>query len=427
MDKFSRFSTSTIIDGNYVGIYNRDVFRIIEKNKDDFVWLVNNLKQFPYIINSKIKESNEQRLIIKHEKLDCITYYSEWTQKQRVNAALAVIELQESLVKLKYYLKDPHSFNISYKFTEPVYFDLGSIRKGTISPGMWFIKCFTGWKEKDYWDSVLNINRFKKVWLFLRLFISNEPYEYLKKKIRKYESGLGNRFVNYLMEKSNFISKVIGKLSLKFPHIASRFTNWTTYDQKNPLENLKSDRTKNLINLFKDHTYSTIIDIGANKGAYSYLALDNGFQEAVCLDLDPASLDFIQAYSSEKKLKLYTANINIMDYDEAPGCYKTYSPAHERLKADFGICLAVVHHICYFGNKSFDEFAERLSRFVNKKLIVEFIPYDDVHLTGPNYKGKDRSWYTQDNFIKAFQKYFPDESEIYNSTPKPRILIQFNR
>ena len=110
-----------------------------------------------------------------------------------------------------------------------------------------------------------------------------------------------------------------------------------------------------------------------------------------------------------------------------PVVINSYLPAHKRLNSDFGLCLDVVHHVCYFGNRSFDEFAERLNRFVNKTLLVEYVPYDDVHLTGENYKGKNRSWYTKENFIKAVQKYFPGEYEIYNSTPEPRILILFKK
>jgi hypothetical protein len=119
------------------------------------------------------------------------------------------------------------------------------------------------------------------------------------------------------------------------------------------------------------------------------------------------------------------AKLDIMNYPEQPGYYASYIPAHNRLNCDFTICLAVVHHICYFGNGTFDDFAERLNRFTNKILIVEFVPYDDVHLTGKKYKGKDRSWYTLENFIKAIKKWFPGDYEIFESTPSPRILIKF--
>jgi tRNA G37 N-methylase Trm5 len=172
---------------------------------------------------------------------------------------------------------------------------------------------------------------------------------------------------------------------------------------------------------------TSIIDIGANRGAYSFLALNNGAQKAICIDLDSFSLDVLRESINSNEWNITTARVNIMDYDETPGCFNSYLPAHKRLNSDFGICLAVVHHVCYFGNKSFDEFAERLNRFVNKTLLVEFVPYDDIHLTGPVYKGRDRSWYTLDNFITSIQKYFPDEFEIYNSSPAPRKLLVFKR
>ncbi len=89
--------------------------------------------------------------------------------------------------------------------------------------------------------------------------------------------------------------------------------------------------------------------------------------------------------------KTTTARINIMDYDETPGCYNSYLPVHKRLNSDFGIGLAVVRHVCYFRNFGFANFAERLNRIVNKTLVVEFVPYDDIPLTGLVYRGRDRS------------------------------------
>ena len=227
------------------------------------------------------------------------------------------------------------------------------------------------------------------------------------------------------VNKSRLFAKAVRKLSKILPGIFGEITNWTDYDQKDPNIFQENERTENIISLFKKYSPGSIIDIGANRGAYSFLALNNEAKEVICIDLDSFSLDAIMESTNNVEGKITTARINIMDYDETPGCYNSYLPAHKRLNSDFGICVAVVHHVCYFGNNSFDEFAERLNRFVSKTLIVEFVPYDDVHLTGPNYKGKDRSWYTQENFIKAFQKYFPGEFEIYNSTPKPRILVLF--
>ena len=275
----------------------------------------------------------------------------------------------------------------------------------------------------DYWDKILKIRIIKKLFTVCILSYHKSPYKYLTKVIKKGEQKTFSKFLIAGVNKSRFLAKVVRKLGKIIPGIFGEITNWTGYDQKDPSSIEHNERTQNIISIFNKLKPSSIIDVGANRGAYSFLALKYGAQKAICIDLDSFSLDILRENINERKI--VSARMNIMDYDETPGCYNSYLPAHKRLNSDFGLCLAVVHHVCYFGDNSFDEFAERLNRFVNKTLLVEFVPYDDVHLTGTNYKGKDRSWYTQENFIKAIQKYFPGEYEIYNSTPKPRILILF--
>ena len=424
---FKPFETSTNVDGNYTGMYKGKVIRIIEKNVDDYRELILQTEEVPFLINADLIFEDNDRIIIEHRLLENITYFDEWTKKQHVEAALVIIQIQEHLVKQGYFLNDPHGFNITFENNKPIYFDFGSILKGKMNLSKWYIKCFTGLNVHDYWDDILRIGFVKKMFTSFILSFHSSPYNYLNKVIKKSEQKTFYKILSVGMNKSKFFAKAIRKLGKITPGILGGITNWTDYDQKDPTLLQDNERTENIISIFRKHSPNSIIDIGANRGAYSFLALNNGAKKAICIDLDSFSLDAIRESNNNNEGKITTARINIMDYDETPGCYNSYLPAHKRLNSDFGICLAVVHHVCYFGNNSFDEFAERLSRFVNKTLIVEFVPYDDIHLTGPNYKGKDRSWYTHENFIKALQKYFPGEFEIYNSTPKPRILILFNR
>jgi len=426
-NKFKKFETSTGTDGNYVGRYYDKIIRIIETNLNDYKELLNHTDDIQNLIRSEIIMEDKGRLIIEHPKLKTITYHDEWTKKQKVSAAKTVITIQESLSSIGFYLNDPHAYNITFEYSYPVYFDLGSIKKGMFKPWWWFLKCFTGWKEKDYWDNVLPIGKLKKLWITLGMFISQDPYSYLNKRIEKSTSNLLVRMMNFLTKKYKFVFKLTDKLSPIFPRIFSRFTHWTGYQQYNIDDVTETDRLINLEKLFNNYNGNKIIDIGANRGAYTYLALKHGFSKAICIDLDQYSLDSINTYSDENGLKIFIANLDIMNYNETPGFYNSYLPAHQRLSAAFGICLAVVHHVCYFGNSSFDDFAERLNRFVGKTIVIEFVPYYDIHLTGPVYRGKDRTWYTLDNFIVAVQKYFPANYKIYDSTPKPRVLIKFSK
>lgn len=424
---FAPFETSTNVDGNYTGMYKGKVIRIIEKNVNDYTELILQTEEVPFLINADLIFEDNDRIIIEHRLLENITYFDEWTKKQRVEAALVVIQIQEHIVKQGYFLNDPHGFNITFENNRPIYFDFGSIIKGKINPVLWYLKCFTGLRIKDYWDEILGIGFIKKIFTAFILSFHKSPYSFLSKVIKKSEENTFNKFLSVGMNKSIFLSKAIRKIDNIAPGILGEITNWTDYDQKDPTILQDNERTENIISIFKNHMPTSIIDIGANRGAYSFLALNNGAQKAICIDLDSFSLDVLRESINSNGWNITTARVNIMEYDETPGCFNSYLPAHKRLNSDFGICLAVVHHVCYFGNSGFDDFAERLNRFVNKTLLVEFVPYDDIHLTGPVYKGRDRSWYTQENFIKAFQKYFPGECEIYKSSPAPRKILVFKR
>jgi len=422
---FEPFETSTRFDGNYTGKYQGKVIRVIEENVEDYKGLLLQAGEVPFLINADLIFEDSDRIIIEHRLLENITYYDEWTKKQRVEAALAIIQIQAHLVKQGYFLNDPHGFNITFENNKPIYFDFGSIIKGKINPVKWYLQCFNGLNVHDYWDDILRTGFIKKMLNAFILSIHSSPYDYLIKVVNKSEQKTFYKILSAGMNKSKFLAKAIRKLGKITPGIFGEITNWTDYNQKDPSLIKNDERTDNLVSIFRKYTPDSIIDIGANRGAYSFLALNNGVKKAICIDLDSFSLDVIRESNNEGEIT--TARINIMDYDETPGCYNSYLPAHKRLNSDFGLCLAVVHHVCYFGNYGFDDLAERLNRFVNKTLVVEFVPYDDIYLTGPVYKGEDRSWYTLDNFITSFQKYFDKEYEIYNSSPEPRKLLVFKR
>ena len=420
---FIKFDNSTNIDGNYVGIYNNDVVRIIEERKDEYKSIFSFVSEIPHLIQSEIISEDQNKLVIKHPKLEYITYFTEWTSQQKVDAANCIIELQEFLAKKSYSLIDPHSFNITFQNGMPIYFDLGSIRKKSIKPSVWFIKNFCGGNEKDYWDSVLKISPISKLWITIRLLFSSTPYEYLKKKVSKYSTTVTSEIIksnfNLLMQK--YFKKILKRFS-------KNFTQWTNYNQTIGNSSVSKDpRTDNFIKMIKKYNPDTLTDIGANKGAFTKLALMNGVQKAIAIDLDNNSLEELRGEIVKNKLPIYTALLNLMEYDEKPGCYKSYYSAHDRLNANFVICFAVVHHLCYFGSYSFEEFSNKLAKFANKILLVEFVPFNDIHLKGEVYKGKDRLWYTIENFIASMKINFPGEHEIFESVPKPRILVKFEK
>ena len=132
-----QFETSTKVDGNYTGMYQGKVIRVIEENVEDYKEILFQSGKIPFLINAELIFEESNRIIVEHPLLENITYFDEWTKKQRVEAALVVIQIQTELVKLGYFLNDPHGFNITFENNRPVYFDFGSILKGKINPAKW--------------------------------------------------------------------------------------------------------------------------------------------------------------------------------------------------------------------------------------------------------------------------------------------------
>lgn len=189
INKFETFQTSSGLDKNYTGTYNGKLVRIIKEDRQSYKRILEISNELRELVKSNLFYEDNDILVIEHEKLKNITYYTEWTKKQRVIAAIAIISLQSELSKKGFYLNDPHAFNITFKFSQPIYFDFGSIKEGNINPAWWFIKCFCGWTEMDYWDSVLKIGRLKKIWIAFTLSVSKKPYGYLIHKLKKYETS----------------------------------------------------------------------------------------------------------------------------------------------------------------------------------------------------------------------------------------------
>lgn len=433
---FRKFQTSSKIDGNYVGTVNENVIRIIEEKIPDYEFIIKNQNSLPYLIRSEIVKKDDNKLYVKHPYLKNITYFLEWTPTQKVEAAISILTLQNKLIHLGYYLNDPHAFNVTFQNAVPVYFDLGSIIKGKIIPAYWFVKNFLGIGSKDYWGLVLKMNKIKVFTTFLIMTIHPEPLSYLEKVVTKsfsHKGFLTNSIFNMVWR----IKKIISPLHLNKQKLGSiqRFifkhsnfvTYWTDYNQKNLEVVVEDERTKNVTYIIKQINSTKILDIGGNKGAFSKLALRLGAKEVVCIDLDSSSIDFLRADIKKNDLNIWTANMNLLDYNETPASNKNFLPAHERLQSEFCICLALIHHLCYFSDYTFSQVAFRLNRFCLKTLLIEFVPFDDSHLNGPIYNGKDKSWYTKENFILEMQKFFTGDFTIYNSSPSPRILILFNK
>ena len=88
--------------------------------------------------------------------------------------------------------------------------------------------------------------------------------------------------------------------------------------------------------------------------------------------------------------------------------------AYVRFKSDVVIALAIIHHLVFAQQLSFEEIICQLSLFSNKYLIIEFVDQTDRYIT--DFLKDGFEWYTKENFeAQLKQKY--RVLDIKGSTP----------
>ena len=99
-------------------------FEFIKKDN-----LINDLIDNEYLVNTEVSEINENKIILKHEKLNFISYPYEWTFTQLKDAALFHLDLQIFLLNKNAKLIDASAYNIQFKNNKPIFIDILSIDK----------------------------------------------------------------------------------------------------------------------------------------------------------------------------------------------------------------------------------------------------------------------------------------------------------
>ncbi len=351
-------------------------------------------------------------LVIEHEIINSVTYPFEWSFSMLKDAALTVLEINMTAVRYGYQTRDCHSYNICFDRTTPLFVDLGS-----------FIRI----NEKKYWASYENFLRSYyyplRIWsggntflarkILFSLGLTDEmPHEsYLLYKypiVRTISLDILRQIVSHyfiLRDRIPYKFMSFKKLKRKINSISLREseTKWGEYHKAyydaagNPVMNPRFSR---IIDLIGSHNISSVIELGGNQGIFSEMLLKSSpVRKIICTDYDGKAVDAMYRNARDKVLSLTPAVIDIMyplmNYYEAP--------PYERLKAEAVLALAVTHHIVLGQKLAIELFFEIVARYSKKFVFIEFMP---LGLWDGKTAPPLPSWYNQDWFRAAFEKYF---------------------
>lgn len=164
-------------------------------------------------------------------------------------------------------------------------------------------------------------------------------------------------------------------------------------------------------------TNRSLMDLGANSGYFCYMALQNGAEKTIALEMDEeycAGLQKAKKVFSLEKLEVISENFDEIDFS-----------------ADFVIALAFIHWVysCTANYGSLEKIIKKLADSSNYALIVEWIAPDDPaiqyfdHLNWNQDVIEEK--YTFELFQKALNKYFKRSKLIGEVSPTRKIFIAY--
>ena len=120
-----------------------------------------------------------------------------------------------------------------------------------------------------------------------------------------------------------------------------------------------------------------MLDLGANDGHFSRLALRAGAGNVVAVDSDDLVVDRLyRDLRAEGERRILPLVLDLSDPSPALGWRSRERPAFvDRVRPDLVLCLAVVHHLALTNTVPLDEIVAFLADF-GAPLVVEF-PHDD--------------------------------------------------
>jgi hypothetical protein len=179
-------------------------------------------------------------------------------------------------------------------------------------------------------------------------------------------------------------------------------------------------------NWLKFLNVSSILDLGANTGKFSFIASEFA-KKVVAIESDGNCVEEIFNQIKINNIKnVFPVIGDLAEPSPSLGMMnEELSSIFERGKSQLVLGLALIHHLYFTKDMSFAQVAELFSKFCNKYLIVEFIPNEDrkvISLIG--IKPHRESGYTLESFIFNLSHYFVQLDEITLS-PSSRVLMLF--
>jgi len=371
-------------------------------------------------------------VVIEQPVLPFVSYPYEWPFGMLQAAAQLHLDLIETALQAGFSLKDASAYNIQFLGTRPVFIDLGS---------------FAPYQEGQPWYAY---TQFCQMFLnpLLLYALTGTPYHWwLRSAIEGIPPGrlsplLGLR---HKLRRAVFVHVVLqGQLQRRLASLGTRLAGqrpqvarqavlrniaalrraigsltppsgpsaWSGYDDSQSYSSpAREQKAAFVAQVVQQLTPSTIWDLGCNQGDYTELASRHA-RSVVAMDGDPQAVDLLyrRLKGREQVLPLVMDLLN--PSPDQGWAERERLGLAARGKADFVLCLALLHHLRIGGNVPLAAIIRWLAQ-VARAGILEFVPRSDPmarRLMG----WREDIWadYTQASLETELARYFRIERTL---------------
>ncbi len=391
------------------------------------------------------------RRVLRHERLDYISYPYEWCFGQLKDAALLTLDLQIELLENEdITLADNTAYNVQFDGWRPLFIDVLSLQKyaeGTpwvgygqfceqfLNPLLlqskldidfrhWYRGSVDGIATLDLckmlkWHHFLSPGVFSHVYLHARS---------LEKAFRaSHDTNSAGAEVKLPKARLLALFRYM-RLFINSLEAQTKNTTWAAYETTNTYERAASEKKRGFVAEFVEKAKpNTLIDLGCNAGEFSVLSLAAGARHVVGFDFDSNAVEIAYARAKADELNLLPLQLDAFNPSPSQGWRQCERMGFaDRAQADAVIALAFEHHLAIAKNAPLDEVIDWIVAIAPHG-IIEFVPKSDptvqVMLRGRQDIFPD---YTPENFTDALRR---SASIVRNQqvTDDGRTLFQFQR
>ena len=407
--------------------------------------LIKQKKLLPFTeINENYTARSDWYKTLQPQAIPFLSYAWEWSFEQLKDAALTTLDICKTALQKGMILKDATHTNIQFVDGKATLIDTLSCEKYEVGES-WiayrqFCECFlnplllTAYKGMEAHKLLLSYPDGVPAQLTAQLLpfktkLNPEIYLHVHFHAKLSGNTASKDAVQTKKISQKNIEQIIQSLhnSINKLILPLKVTPWNNYYDETILSaQYLTEKKKLVASLLDEMNYQSVIDLGANEGAFSFLCKKEAM--VIATDFDSACINSLYSKVKSEKLQNILPLVVDLTYPSSGMGWMNNerSAFFSRRKFDVGLALALIHHLAIAKNISFDQLAFFFAEICNE-LIIEFVPKTDPKVSVMMQWRKDIfDTYTKEQFEISFEKHFI----LKNKLPVPnseRILFHYQK